>query len=192
MSKSIKNCFDDKLTFIKLLEAHKRPKKGKSNKYEVLLFESNLEINIMNLYYDLKYNNYKLGKYKTFTIYEPKERIIKALPYRDRIVQQWYVEEFIKPFFIKRFIEDSYACIDNKGTHKAVKKLQFYMRKMNKLYGNYYILKCDIKKFFYNIDKDILFNILKKYISDKKVLNLTKIFIYDDDNNISISIGYSN
>ena len=123
MSKSIKNCFDEKLTFIKLLEAHKRAKKGKSNKYEVLLFESNLEINIMNLYYDLKYNNYKLGKYKTFTIYEPKERIIKALPYRDRIVQQWYVEEFIKPFFIKRFIDDSYACIDNKGTHKAVKKL---------------------------------------------------------------------
>ena len=66
------------------------------------------------------------------------------------------------------------------------------MRKMNKLYGDYYILKCDIKKFFYNIDKDILFNILKKYISDKKVLNLTKIFIYDDDNNISIPIGYSN
>ena len=192
MSKSIRNCFDEKLTFIKLLEAHKRAKKGKSNKYEVLLFESNLEINIMNLYYDLKYNNYKLGKYKTFTIYEPKERIIKALPYRDRIVQQWYVEEFIKPFFIKRFIDDSYACIDNKGTHKAVKKLQFYMMKMNKLYGDYYILKCDIKKFFYNIDKDILFNILKKYISDKKVLNLTKIFIYDDDNNISIPIGYSN
>ena len=189
MSKSIRNCFDDKLTFIKLLEAHKRAKKGKSNKYEVMLFESNLEVNIMNLYYDLKYNNYKLGKYKTFTIYEPKERIIKALPYRDRIVQQWYVEEFIKPFFIKRFIDDSYACINNKGTHKSVKKLQFYMRKMNKLYGDYYILKCDIKKFFYNIDKDILFNILKKYISDKKVLNLTKIFIYDNENNISIPIG---
>ncbi len=189
MSKSIKNCFDEKLTFIKLLEAHERAKKGKTNKSEVLLFETNLEINIMNLYYELKNNKYKLGTYRTFTIYEPKERLIKALPYKDRIVQQWYVEEFIKPFFVKRFICDSYACINNKGTHKAIKKLQMYMRNMNKLYVEYYVLKCDIKKFFYSIDKDILYNILKKYIKDKKILNLTKIFIYDDNNKVSIPIG---
>lgn len=43
----------------------------------------------------LKNRSYKLGEYRTFKIYEPKERIIKCLPYIDRIVQQWYIHEFI-------------------------------------------------------------------------------------------------
>lgn len=189
MSKTIKNCFDKNLTFIKLLEAHERAKKGKCDKKEILKFELDLETNIMNIYLKLKEEKYSVGKYREFTIYEPKERLIKALPYKDRIVHQWYVEEFIKPFIVKRFIGDSYACIENKGTHKAIKKLQGYMRIMKKEYGKYYVLKCDVKKFFYTINKDILFNIMKSYISDKKLLNLTKIFIYDNDDPIGIPIG---
>ena len=47
--------------------------------------------------------------------------------------------------------------------------------------NNYYVLKCDIKKFFNNIDKDILFHIMKKYISDKEVIWLTSLFVYDGE-----------
>ena len=57
-----------------------------------------------------------------FTIYEPKERKIKTLNYKDRVVICWYVENFLKPYFKPNFIEDSYACLEGKGTHKAVKK----------------------------------------------------------------------
>ena len=66
----------------------------------------------------------------------------------DRIIHQWYIEEFIKPFMIKRFISDTYACLDNRGTLSSAKKTQKYMRKMQKKHGNYYVLQCDIKKFF--------------------------------------------
>lgn len=186
MCKTIRNQFDKKLTYIKLLEAHDRAKKGKANKKEILRFEMDLETNVMNLYNSLKNNNYKMGKYREFTVYEPKERIIKALPYPDRIVHQWYIEEFIKPFIVPRFIYDSYACITGKGTHLAVKNLQKYMRKMP---DNYYVLKCDIRKYFYNIDRDTLYNILSKYISDKKLLNVTKLFIYDNEDTKGIPIG---
>ena len=189
MSKSIKNSFIKKLTFDKMLEAHKRAAINKNNRYEVLKFNIDLESNIWNIITDLKNNSYKLGKYKVFTIYEPKERIIKCLPYRDRIVQQWYVYEFIKPYILPRLIDSTCACIDNRGTHYAVRLTGEYMRKMKQKYGEYYIIKLDIKKYFYNIDKDILFDIMKDYISDKLLLNLTRIFIYDDDNKISIPIG---
>lgn len=185
MCKSIKNCYDEKLTFEKLLEAYKRAKKGKGNKKEILKYELDLETNIMNLYNSLKNQTYKMGKYREFKIYEPKERLIKSLPFKDRIVHQWYIEEFIKPFIIKRFINDSFACIDKKGTHKAIKKLQKYIRK-NK---DGYVLKCDIKKYFHNIDKNILFNIMKKHINDKKILELTKIFIFDNKELKDIPIG---
>lgn len=189
MSKTIKNSYFNNLTFIKLMNAHYRAVKNKRNKLEILKYEEDLETNVANLLNQLKNDEYKLGKYREFTIYEPKERIIKSLPYKDRIVQQWYVYEFIKPYIIPRFIKDTYACLDNRGTHKCVLQTQKYMKQMNKKYKTYYIIKGDIKKYFYSIDKDILFKIMHKYIKDKKLLELTKIFIYDNDSKKSIPIG---
>lgn len=189
MSKSIKKCFIDKITYESLYEAYLRASKNKSNKYEILKFTVDLETNIVGIMIDLMNGTYELGKYHIFIIYEPKERIIKCLPFRDRIVQQWYVYEFIKYFFIPRFISSTCACIDGRGTHYAVRLTQEYMRKMKSKYGDYYVLKLDIKKFFYNIDKDILYEIMCEDISDKLLLKLTYKFIYDDDDKVGIPIG---
>ena len=54
---------------------------------------------------------------------------------------------------------------------------------------NYYILKCDIKKYFYSIDKNILFKLMQKYIKDQKLLNLTKSIIFDEESLKGIPIG---
>lgn len=192
MPKKIKNLFYKNLTFDKLLAAHKRARKHKTYKNEVIKFEFNLENNLINLLKNLENGTYRLGKYFQFKIYEPKERIIQALPYKDRIVHQWYVEEFIKPFIIPRFINTSFACLDNKGTHKAVETVQHQMQIMKRNFGDFWILKCDIKKFFYNINPYILFQILKKYISDKPLLDLSQIFIFNgpiDKSKVGIPIG---
>ena len=192
MPKKIKNMFYQKLTFNKMLEAHKRARQHKAYKDEVIKFEFNHENNLINLINNKKNKTYKLGKYFTFKVYEPKERIIQALPYKDRIVHQWYVEEFIKPFIVPKFINTSFACLENKGTHKAVETVQHHMQIMKRNYDNFWILKCDIKKFFYNIHPYTLFNIVKKYISDKNLLHLTQILIFNgpiDDTKVGIPIG---
>ena len=173
MSKTIKNSFYNKITFEKLLAAHKRASFGKKSKKEVILFEIDLETNIIRMMEELKNGTYQFGKYREFKVYEPKERIIRSLPYRDRIIHQWYIEEFIKPYFCRRFINDTYACLEEKGTHRAVKSIQQKMRFMKRRYPKYYVLKCDIKKYFYTIDKSILFNILKKKIKDVKLLEFS-------------------
>ena len=188
MSKTIKNVYDKSLTYHKLFNAYKNACIGKGNKKNVLMYSKDVERNIIKIKSELENSNYKIGSYNTFVIYEPKIRIIKALPFKDRIVQQWYIKEFIKPYILPRFIYDSYACIDGKGTHKAVDRLQYFMNKM-KINNNYYVLKCDIRKFFNNIDKDILFHIMKKYISDSKLLLLTSILIFDDNSNKGLAIG---
>lgn len=132
MPKTIKNCFYQNLTFDKMLSAHMRARKHKTYKNEVIKFEFNLENNLINLMNNIKNKSYKMGNYFTFKVYEPKERLIQALPYRDRIVHQWYVEEFIKPYIVPKFINTSFACLTNKGTHKAVenvqKQMQIYQR----------------------------------------------------------------
>ena len=46
-----------------------------------------------------------------------------------------------------------------------------------------------IKKYFYSIDKNILYKIMNSFVSDKKILWLTKIFIYDDEIDKGIPIG---
>ena len=178
MPKKIKNCFYEKLTFDNMIKAHLRARKNKTYKNEVIQFEINLENNIVNLINNIKAKTYYLGNYKIFIIKEPKEREIKALPYIDRVVHQWYIEEFIKPYIVPRFIKNTYACIKNRGTHTAVNAIQKYMKIYSKDVENYWILKCDIRKFFYEIDPNILFKILSKYITDKKLLEFTKILIF--------------
>ena len=51
-------------------------------------------------------------------------------------------------------------------------------------HGNFWVLKCDIKKFFYSIDPIILFNIMKKYIADKELLDFTKLLIFDTNHSL--------
>ena len=179
MPKTIKNCFRKNLTFDKLMAAHQRARNNKTYKSELIRFEINLENNIMNLLNRIKNHTYHLGNYYSFVIYEPKKREIKALPYQDRIVHQWYVEEFIKPYIIPKFIDTTYACLPEKGTHKAVEQVQKYMRIAKRNWGNFWILKCDIHKFFYSIDPHILFDILQKQMSDKELIDFTKLLIFD-------------
>ena len=179
MPKKIKNVFYKNLTFEKLLMSHYRARKNKSYKKDVILFEMNLENNIINLLNSIKNGNYKMGQYYDFKVFEPKERTIHSLPYRDRIVHQWYVEEFIKPFIVPKFINSSFACIVGRGTHKANDYIQQQMRIFKRNYGNFWVLKCDIKGFFYNIDPNILYHILSKYISDPHLKKFTHQLIFD-------------
>lgn len=90
-----------------------------------------------------------------------------------------------------KFINTSFACLPNKGTHKAVDSVQEMMRKYSKNYPDYYILKCDIKKYFNSIDSIVLFDILKNYIEDKALLRFTSKILFDNrpfDTNIGIPI----
>ena len=189
MPKTLKKVFDKKLTYLKLTEAYERASKNKRNRNDVIFYSMDLETNLMNLYKDIKIGKYKHGEYKVFTVMEPKERTIKALPFRDRIVHQWYIEEFIIPYFVPKFINDTFACIKDRGTHKAVERIQKYMRIMKRNYGHYYIIKFDIKKYFFNIDRDILFDILSRQIKDYKLLDFTRNLLFDSDEKKGIPIG---
>ena len=106
------------------------------------------------------------------------EKGIEKSKYIDRIVHRWYVNSFMEKYFIVQFISTSYACIKNKGMHKATLDLQRAMKKCKTKWNNYYILKMDIKKYFENINKEIMYKILERKIKDEKVLWLTKEIIY--------------
>lgn len=122
MPRKLKNIFVDKIKFKKMYEAYERASKGKHENKEIILFEMNLASNLLDICINLYNGTYKVGNYRKFYVYEPKKREILSLPFRDRVMQQWYVEEFIKPIFVPKMITDSHACIKGRGLHKAVRK----------------------------------------------------------------------
>lgn len=189
MAKTIRNKYYKELTYENLMKAHLQSRKGKGYRKEIILFNLKQEEYIMWLYENLKDKTYKHGGYTTFYITEPKLRKIEKSKYIDRIVHRWYVNSFMEKYFVPQFITTSYACLKNRGMHKACLELQNIMRHCTRIWNNYYILKMDVKKYFENINKDILYKILERKIKDENVMWLTKEIIYSNEGKVGLPIG---
>ena len=188
MPKTIRNEFDKKLTYESLIKAHKLSSKGKGYRKEIILFNLKQEEYIMWLYEKLKSRTYKHSGYTIFYVTEPKLRKIEKSIYIDRIVHRWVVDNFLEPYFVSTFISTSYACLKNKGMHKACLDVQNTMKHLSRIWENYYVLKMDVRKYFQNINKDILYKILNKKILDNKLMWLLKEIIYSNEGKKGLAI----
>lgn len=145
--------------------------------------------NILALHHDLSNHTYKHGGYQAFNISDPKPRNIHKATVRDRLLHHAIYRQ-LYPFFDRTFIADSFSCRLNKGTHKSInrfRKFAYIVSKNNT--QTCWILKCDIRKFFANIDHRILLGILQKYISGKNILWLLEEVISSFDTKGKIGVG---
>ena len=189
MPKTLRNKYYENLCFEKLMEAHKKARKGKGLRKEIIQFNLKQEEYIYYLLDALEKKTYRHGGYTTFYVTEPKIRKIEKSRYIDRIVHRWLVDNFLEPCFVPMFINTSYACIKGRGMHKACLDVQLAMRECKNKWGSYYILKMDISKYFENIDKRILISILEKKILDKDVMWLIKEILYSQKKEVGLEIG---
>lgn len=159
--------------FQNLYKAHTVARRSKRDTREVIEFEMNLGDNLTTLSDALKNGSYKMQDYYSFAIYDPKYRMIHALHYRDRVVQHCLCDEVLAPILDKKLIYDNAACRIGKGTHFAIGRVSKFL---DDFYHRYkvegYFLKCDIRKFFDNIDHAVLKQKLSKVIEDERVLLL--------------------
>ncbi len=164
-------------TFDNAMIAYNKARKCKRYRKEVLEFEGNREENLIRAISDLKNLSYNPGKYKVFKVWEPKERIIMALPFYDRVIQHMIVN-LIEPIFEERFIYHSYACRKGKGSHKASDQLMRWLYNLEVVEGkSVYVLKCDIHHYFQSVDHKILMNEIRKYIKDQDLLSILDTII---------------
>ena len=105
-------------TFENLYDAYKGCRKSKQHKGEVIRFEVNLSSNITKLMDEIITKKYRLGKYKEFLIYEPKERVIEALPFRDRVVIKCFCDVALRDKIDKKLIYEMY---DIKNTPSIIR-----------------------------------------------------------------------
>ncbi|MFH1316990.1 MAG: reverse transcriptase domain-containing protein, partial [Candidatus Woesearchaeota archaeon] len=172
--------------------AFKRARKGKTQKQYVTDFEKNLEENLFKLRFELLFHTYKPKPLETFILRDPKTRRISKSDFRDRIVHHALCN-VIEQVFEKRFIYDSYANRIGKGSLKAIERFDFFKRKASK--NNTlpcYVLKADIKHYFDNVNHSILIDIIRKKITDKRVIWLIKRILSNyslDCNGKSMPLG---
>lgn len=168
--KRIGNLFEKIISLENLNLADEKAKKGKSNKKEIIKHNINKNENINKLHDDLKNKRFKTSEYKTFTIFEPKERLIYKLPYYpDRIVHH-AIMNVLEPILVKSFTADTYSCIKKRGIHLAAKKVKNILK--NDPLATKYCLKIDIKKFYPSVNNEILKQLLRKKFKDDGLLNL--------------------
>jgi RNA-directed DNA polymerase len=142
-------------------------RKGKLTRPGVVRHDQNGDRNIQDLHLALKNKTYTTSQYTTFTIFEPKERLIFRLPYfPDRIVHH-AVMNILEPIFVATFTSDTYSCIKKRGIHAAAAAVKNALKDIP---GTRFCLKLDIKKFYPNVDHEILKQLVRRKIKDQDLL----------------------
>lgn len=138
----------------------------------MLELELRLISHLNSLRNDLASGRYRHGGYFAFNVCDHKFRNIHKASVRDRLVHH-AVYRILYPHFDRRFIADSYSCRQGKGTHKAIDRFRRFAYSVSRNNTRTcWVLKGDIRKCFASIDQMILIDLLKREISDSKILDL--------------------
>lgn len=150
-----------------LILADKMARKGKSNQHGIKVHDRNREQNLLDLHVLLKNKEYRTSEYNTFTIFEPKERLIYRLPfYPDRIAHH-AVMNILEPIFIQSFTADTFSCIKGKGIHGASRAIK---KALINTQDTQFCLKLDIRKFYPSINHEVLKSLLRRKFKDQDLL----------------------
>ena len=176
------------MNFENLFNAHNAAARGRRYKDSALRYRQNLEENIINALNLLTWKQWGPSRFREFYIFDPKKRLISAPPFKDRVVHHALVR-VIGPLFERKFIADSFACRSGKGTHAAKTRVEAFATTAHKQWGEYYVLKGDIRAYFYSINRRVLLSLIERTISDKSVLWLIKQIVECDSDAEGIPLG---
>lgn len=165
--KKLGNLYEQICSIENLQLADAKARKGKGHQVAIGRHDVNREGNIAALHDLLVNKTYRTSEYTTFKIYEPKEREVYRLPYFPDRITHHAILNVLAPVFTAMFTADTYSCIKGKGIHGAVRNVRKGLKDVD---GTQYCLKLDIKKFYPNVDHDILKQLLRRKFKDNDLL----------------------
>lgn len=148
-----------------LVLALRRALRGKRHKSSSIRFLAQCRDNLRLVQQKLSSRSWYPDEYNTFTIHEPKERLITAAPFEDRVVHH-AIMNMVEPHLERFSIHDSYACRRGKGLHTAIARARTYQRRYA------WFLKLDIRKYFDSIDHSVLKCLLVRRFKDRDLVDL--------------------
>ena len=149
-----------------MLEAYRLTARGKRLTPGHLEFKEFSALNLERLGTAMRRGEYVQGEPHEFCIFDPKHRVISALPFRDRVAQHALCL-VIGPIFERTFLPRSYACRKGKGTHAAAQHVQADMRRLIAAQPDEPLrfLKTDFSRYFASIDRAVLWELIEAKIS---------------------------
>ena len=148
-----------------LYEASYKAQKGKISKHDVYAYSRQLQQNLLRLQQQLISGAVETRGYNTFTIYDPKKRLICAAPFSQRVMHHALMN-VCHASFEKIQTVDSFASRSGKGTYAALDRT----REHNRLYR--WFLKLDVRKYFESIDHTIMKQQLRRLFKDELLLSI--------------------
>jgi len=188
------NLFERIAAFDNLELAYRKASRGRSMDRAVLKFRDRLEENLIQMQNELIWGMYTPGKYFVFSVYEPKERLIYAAPFRDRVMHH-AVMNILEPLWDGLFISDSFACRKGKGVHAGLDRVTSMLQSAHDMWGGRaFCLQADISKYFPSINHHVLMSIIKRKIKCKRTLDLLDQIVFiegdrDDVDSHNLPIG---
>ena len=173
--------YNNLLDIDNIKEAYRVVRSKCRNKRIILKFDLYRNLNLYNILLDLYYKRYKLGKYNIFIINEPKYRLIMSENIRDKVVNHLISSVILISALDKKLIYSNVATREGKGSGLANELIDKYLNSILLKHKIVYCLKMDIKKYFYNIDHDILKRMLDSDIKDRDALNIIFKVIHSTD-----------
>ena len=168
--------YDELFNLYNVFKAWGKFRRGKTGKTDVMNFGMHLEDNLFCLYEDLHNGAYRHSSYKYFQIFDNKKRDIYKAEIRDRVVHQ-IIFDYLLSLFEPEFISDSYASRISKGQYKAVDAFRYFIKLARNNQKSYFVLKCDVRKYFNSIDQNVLLDLIKEKITCEKTLSIIKEII---------------
>ncbi len=176
------NDFQKLIDFKNLYHSYKVSMKGKGKKLGAIKFNVMALENIFVMKYQLINHEYKLSPYNEFIVSQPKRRVIKSGSFRDKVLQHCLCDYVLLPKMENEFIRDSYAGQIGKGTLFGLDRLSENLLDYYSKNGcDGYILKCDITKFFYSINHDVMKGIIRQHFDDEDIRYVCDMFIDSTD-----------
>jgi retron-type reverse transcriptase len=164
MAKKFRNLIGDITSDANMRQAFRLTSRGKRLTAGYLEFKEFSILNLEDLASTMRDGTYRPGAAQEFRIYDPKERLISALPFEDRVAQH-AVCAVIGPIFEATLLPRTFACRTGKGTHAAATALQSDLRRLSLDGQALYALKTDFSRYFYSIERGALWRLIDAKIS---------------------------
>lgn len=139
--------------------------KGKRQRAEVQRFYQQAQANLNTLAKAILEEQLPYGRYHSFTINDPKQRIIHAACFEDRIFHHAVMNK-AAPVFERAMVDHTYACRPGKGVHRAVKQVQKNLQSYS------WYVQIDIDSYFANIDHRALMQVLMRRFKGRDIQRL--------------------